>query len=308
MGGVGHHTDGVHAHGGVSVIVRNGRAHAAGRPVESGLGKFRGGGELLFREEIGIELMIGMERDEILEVVGGLEFFQQRVERFFGVGKILLGRHHLPHHIFDVAVGRLLELLFAVVVVLADFVGRDRHGGVGIGDRSEHVIDVGGHVALGQHAGFFQIGQDFTLFEERGIFREETFAIDIFFEEGPQARILTGLVRIDGLDEIGQGFPAEDAVLVAEDALLQEDRGDVAALRQVEHFFVADRQARGRGFRDEYFIFEDGLPGRIAQLGLLLFRRGVLAHQLGNLGVGVELVVESLVRNGLAVHRTYLVV
>ena len=255
--------------------------------------EFRRDGKLVFREIIDIPLAVGVERDEGLEIIGRGEFRQQGVEFFFRVSEILGGRNHFPHHIFDVTIGRLLELLFALGVISPDFLGRDDDGAVrDIGHRGENEIHIRGDIAFRQQTALFEIRQVIALLDERSIFGKETFAIDILFKERPEGRILTRLIRIDGLNETDQGFPAESTgSRVIENALLQEDRGDVATLREVEHFFFTHGKSGISGLRDENFIFEDRLPGRIADLGLLLFRRRILAHHLGNLGVGVELLV-----------------
>ena len=250
-----------------------------------------------------------MERDEALEVFGGLELFVQGVELFTGVGEVLGRRDHFPHHVFDVAVGRLLELLFAVVVVTADFFGRDLNGGIHrVRDGDEDKVGVDRRVALGDEAGFLQVGEHVALFNERAVFGVKLIAIDAFLQERPVGRGGAAVVGVDRLDEVGQGLTAECAVGTREHSLLQEHRRNVGALGQVEHLLLTDGQAGRGGLGDEHFVVEDRLPGRIAKLGLLLFGRRIPAHQLGDLGVGAEFVVKIFIGNGFSVHRTDFVV
>ena len=89
MGAVGHHLDIVDTHGGVSIVFRADRADRTDRLMESRLLEFRHNGELVLGEIVRIELVVRMEGDKALQIVGSGEFSQQFVELFFRIGEIL---------------------------------------------------------------------------------------------------------------------------------------------------------------------------------------------------------------------------
>ena len=129
--GVGHHAYIGYPRNRIFVAVQGGTAHRLAAVSESERSQL--GREFVLSVIIGIGLGLGIERSVLHRGVAARELRGNVVHHAFRLRIILIGRHHVEHHILYIARSTLFESLLVVVIILFDIGLGNVHQRIGYG-------------------------------------------------------------------------------------------------------------------------------------------------------------------------------
>ena len=196
-----------------------------------------------------------------------------------------------------------------LIVILLDLVVADRDGGIrDESGRNENEVYVCRVVVVGdgplEHERILIVAGS----EEGTVFRIELLGENSVLDIVPVSLQASGVVVLDGVDDVLESGLAEIAVLILESRVLGNYRGYHISGKEFLELIFAHLDSGVGSLLCEQILVHEALPCSIADLLLLLFALGRRAgNHLVHYGEPVDILLEIGVRDSLSVDFTYII-